>query len=180
MSFKKLSFLFTVILFAQCLTAQVAQLSKGFYKLGGGLMVSSTSMSTFTGTQVSITPSLSYYFWDNVAIGGQVSYSYNYNKNDFGYTTTETSVNSYGIGLNGRYYLPMNNFNPFIGTSFSLSKNSISSEAYYSGTVEAGVLFFISKSCGIEPSISYGITKGEPENAKSFLFGIRFNYFLVD
>lgn len=177
---RKLLLLFLALLVSQCLFAQTSPLTKGSYKLGGGFQFAYQDGENYETSELNLYPSFSYFISDNLLLGARLSYDYYHHKITTPYSSGESNSTSYGFGINGTYYIPMENFHPFIGATAFLNRYKDVSETFSTYSIEAGALFLFSKSAGFEPYLSYDWKTFNGATTKTFSVGLRFNYFIIN
>jgi hypothetical protein len=154
---------------------------KGVYSLGGSISYRDVDGDYDLDEKIfTFSPSGRYFIFDNIALGGSLTYS----KNSWG----SVDAKSYGIGPNIRYYLPYKTVNPFFEASYSylrtkfddtLSTSKTTSDEY---TVGFGLDLFISRNVSIEPVVNYSWRDDKSGtfewDVKTLYFGIGVNLFI--
>lgn len=171
-------FLFTISIHA--LVAQTSEpvesINKGTKFIGGSFsFYSITTDDTYKNTEFSIGPGMGFYFKDNLAFGGFLSY--NFNKN--GQPDIDNFSSFSGVGMNLfilKNYKIANNlfFTLQPQLSLSLGKQDFSnpfpsdySSFSFGLGVSPGVMFFVSRKFALQTtigSLSYTHTRRKPEN----------------
>lgn len=176
---RRLLCLMLLLLLAGSLFAQSSPLDKGSYKLGGGLQLYYSEGEYSKTTAINLYPTINYFIMDNLLIGGRVNFEYSKNKYSYQWDY-EYDNNNIGVGITSTYYFQMQNFHPFVGATAYLNKYKGNSDVYSSYTVEAGALFFFSKSAGFEPYLSFNWYNGSTPTVRRVELGFRFSYFIIN
>ncbi len=155
---------------------------KGVYSLGGSISYSNVDSDYGTENNTfSFYPSVRYFIFDNVAVGGSLGY---------GKTSGDSDSKRYGIGPNIRFYLPYEKVNPFIEAGYSYLRNKFGSSIFTTKitsseyTIRLGLDLFISRNVSIEPTVSYSWMDYKSDfieydmDEKTLYFGIGVNLFI--
>jgi hypothetical protein len=147
-----------------------AQTEKGNFLLGGDLANFKFGLVDNSGTTISLNPKAGYFVADRVAMG--ISMPINFDKNEFediegNYLTKSTN---FGFGYFWRYYFSKGYpFNFFAGIDFGVLTFKYKSEYTLANSspvistqrgqdfyfiFDAGIVYFLSKSVGIESVLS--------------------------
>ena len=156
---------------------------KGVYSLGGSISYSDIDSDDSDARFFEFSPSGRYFIYDNIAIGGSLTYSKTSGSGSF-------DSKSYGIGPNIRYYLPYEKVNPFIEAGYSYLRNKYKNSLFTSKrtsdeyTIGFGLDLFISRNVSIEPTVSYSWMDYKSDirdidmDEKTLYFGIGVNLFI--
>ena len=191
MKSKKVLSITIFLLFNSFMFSQPA-LKKGVYYLGGSIEFTTSKntmnesfgfTSTVKETYLLFQPSFSYFIIDNLSIGTSVLYFYEETEISYQSSNNQKSIyRQLGIGPSIRYYFGGNNIVPFVGVGDSYSKSIDSEQENNMFTITGGIDYFLSKSIGLEPFLSYSIihyTKPD-QSINNFSIGLRINYFIIN
>lgn len=147
-----------------------AQLSKGTFLVGGTLSANAKSTkaqsSEWITRSINVSPNLSYFVANNLAVGLITPWDYTYEKLKSSGTVTTTST--YFVGPVVRYYFPFGSWAVFPTASFmhgwrtmkyghpqynDFSTKVKGSMNSFSGGV--GITYFVAKNVGVEGVLSY-------------------------
>lgn len=136
-----------------------SQTEKGNFLVGGSLSFTNSKNGDLTFNSLSLNPTISYFFIENLAVG--VITPYTYSNNSFGGITTNS--NSYSIGPTVRYYFPLNEhwaIFPEVDYSAGWQKSHDNTASTSSTNIHlfrggAGATYFINKNVGIEGFLYY-------------------------
>ncbi len=174
--------IFLLILICLALTTR-AQTEKGNLLIGGGLSLSRSSQtissSDITSTSFGLTPSVSYFFADQLAAGVITSYSTSKSSSESpGGTIKSTNVSS-GIGPTIRYYFPLGEkVWLFPEADYVWNWNHTTIESAGTATVDSrsnsqtfrigpGVAYFIAKNVGVEGIVYYQHVNNEASSSNT-------------
>lgn len=131
---------------------------------------------------INLTPSFGYFITDNILIGGSLGFNYYEDK----YTNSSGRTSSYimrslNFGPWARYYFDVKGIVPYLGVSVGYSKYLGEDSYGINCKAEGGINYFLSNSVALEPYISYRINKfyKPDEDAKSFMVGMRVNFYII-
>ncbi|MFZ1290412.1 MAG: outer membrane beta-barrel protein [Melioribacteraceae bacterium] len=159
-------------------------ISKGSYTLNGSIsyMKYSYDDNSSDQTYFFISPSLGYFFIDNLYTSISLGYVY--------YTSENFSNNNFHLGPDIRYYFPIDKLSPFIGVGLYYGIGTTSDSDDNTTTFEynfnAGVDYFIHPNVALEGSLNYGLHSFKYKNQgsevtsdyKLFTFKIGVQYFI--
>ncbi|NLD37191.1 MAG: porin family protein [Desulfatiglans sp.] len=157
---------------------------KGVYSLGGSISYRNIDADDGLDEDLySFSPSGRYFIFDNIALGGSVTYEK---------TSGILDTKSYGIGPNIRYYLPYKTMNPFFEAGYSYLRTKLETPYVSSKrtsnefSVGFGLDLFISRNVSIEPIVSYSWRDYKDDlsyliddmDQKTLYFGVGVNLFI--
>jgi len=178
-----------------CLFAQ-PQIKTGVYSVSGAVIFSSSSTDLQAAgetktTAFSLSPSLSYFAFDQIEFNISPSYTTSKSERTFSFPapSSTSTFNSTGLGarLGLRYYFEMENIVPFVGAGGGLSWTKFSGSFFPSSsfssptksyTAEGGIEYFINQVFAIEPSIQYRGTKSQSSSDNGFYISMGVKYFI--
>lgn len=200
MSFRIFPFLIITLILTSALAT--AQTEKGRFLVGGSLGFKSTKINYDQGSDYesfgyNISPVVSYFIVDELAVGMSVPYGYDKSTSN----NRETVSNTISFGPSLRYYIPFGKSAIFPTVSYSFGKLTTEGPVFdpLSGSVQervvesnintlilgAGYTYFLNKNIGLEAILSYlnrnidyesNIFNGSQES--SFNFNIGFQIYL--
>ena len=199
MNIKQISAVIILIFISTTNVYSQKALKKGSYSLSGSVSFSSGTnesnyvftyengdKSTYTDKVESLTfsfsPSLTYFFIDNLSAGLSISYGYYESTLKLVSTDLKNITRPISIGPIIRYYLPIKEFIPFVEASYKYSNSINGNEDMNSLSLAGGVNYFLSESVALEPYIEYLTRNYIVGNQKytGFSIGMRVNYFIID
>lgn len=171
--------LLTALLFLISFSTSTAQTLKGDRLIGGSGSFSAGDQTT----SFNLSPSMSWFVIDNVAIGGYISYSY------YNYSSGSAHTHSFSLGPAFRYYLTKEgklrcftyaNFG--IYSSFYTYNQEKDSNTTFNAGVGLGLAYFITEQVALEASVGYSLNnafnidyEAQHRFALSFGFQIHLN-----
>ncbi len=174
-----------IILSVGSLSYSQSALDKGNHQLAGSVsyMQGKTNNDYFSDKymDIELSPQYSYFVIDNLLIGGLISFNYN----EYEWTSPEHYFSvgrMLGVGPLVKYYFRTESVIPFVGASATYTKY-LGEDGYgYEVNLSTGVDYFIAKSLALEPFVQYKLSNDyKPDSdSKSFSFGLRLNYFIVN
>ncbi len=126
-----------------------AQTEKGNYLVGGNVELNTSKNNTV----IALTPSVGYFFLNNLAAGANVNLSYS--------KVGENKTTQFGIGPFARYYLGTLNIRPFAHANINFTSNKTKNTGgsdTYNGTnyfLGGGLAAFINRNVAIEGLAGY-------------------------
>ena len=167
--------LFSLILSTALIIDANAQTEKGDWMVGGGFRLNTSDNNTV----IALTPNAGIFIVNNLALGGNLSFSYA--------KSGETKLTEFGIGPFVRYYLTRANVRPIFHGSlnFLSSKTKISGLGSSSDTglnffLGAGAAIFISDQVSIDGLLGYDHTKyHDYDGSGGFAMTIGFQVYLL-
>lgn len=175
-----------IIAVAGLTTTANAQIQKGNWMVGSGLVVSNFGLNTGAGYDFAIQPKATYFIKDNVAVGGYVNLGFL--KSGKGQSTQF----NYAVGALGRYYISpgekgvdnlLNHgrwfFEGNVGIGGTSVENGISTTGLDFGA-GPGYSYFITPNIGVEGLVKYnGVAGFGNEGLTSKLsFNVGFSIYL--
>jgi opacity protein-like surface antigen len=129
---------------------------KGSYTVGGNIGFSSYSEDGNSNNQTRFVfmPNVGYFFIDQLYAGLQLQYIHA--------SSGDLSGNTFGIGPELRYYFLLDKLTPYLGISYTYSKDTFDDEdlesTYSSFTMSGGVDYFVTDFFALEASLNYSLT----------------------
>ncbi|WP_126971577.1 outer membrane beta-barrel protein [Gynurincola endophyticus] len=145
-----------------------AQTDKGDWIVGGNLTLATPSNSTY----FAVSPQASYFFLNNLAVGGAVDYTFS--------KAGSTKTNNFTIGPSVRYYfnLKEDHLKPLLhaGVGFGTQSTKTGNTKYTSNVTSAnlggGLAYFLNKNVAVETLVSWTTRKVKNIPAQD---GLHFN-----
>lgn len=150
-----------------------AQTEKGDWLVGGNVMVNTTD----NNTNIAISPTAGYFFFNNFAAGGIFSFGHS--------KSGETKITSVSAGPFARYYFLKGNLKPLVLAEFEFGSTSTrvgsikETGSRRSMLLGGGLAAFVNRNVAIETIAGYGRTKLEDyDGAGGFVLKIGFQVYL--
>lgn len=129
--------------------AASAQTEKGNYLVGGNVGFNAAK----NNTQINLSPTVGYFFANNIALGANVDLAYS--------KVGSNKATTFGVGPFGRYYFGTLNIRPFahanVNFTSTRNKNSTGSDTYNGSNyfLGAGLAAFINRNVAVEGLAGY-------------------------